>query len=127
MAAVIAALLTVVFAVALKIKRNRIGFIWFFLIVLMATWAGGVWLKPFGPAVDGVRWLPFLTIGIFFAFLIAFFGPRKPPHGRRETIDKLEEIAREKELEQITYNTLHVFFWIVFIALVGAVIARYVV
>ena len=56
---------------------------------------------------------------------MTFFGPRRPPHGRNATIDKLEEIAREKQFEQITYTTLQVFFWIVLIMLIVAVIARY--
>lgn len=46
-------------------------FLFFFVILFLASWAGGLWLQPFGPAVWGVAWLPFVLVGIFVALLLA--------------------------------------------------------
>jgi uncharacterized membrane protein YfcA len=123
----IAAVLSVSFALLTHRKGKRTGIVWFFLIALMITWAGGIWLQPFGPTWGGARWLPFLVIGVLFSMLAALFSPRKPPRGRHETLEKLEEVAREKELEEITYVTLGMVFWAVLIALLTAIILRHII
>jgi Ca2+/Na+ antiporter len=124
---VVALVLCVIVALVTRKKVRRTGFVWFFLFVLMATWAGGVWIQPFGPALSDVRWLQFLVVGLLVVLMFALFAPLKPPRGRQETIDQLEEIARQKELTQVTYITLGILFWIVFVILIIAVIARYVI
>ena len=70
--------------------------------------------------------MPFLAIGLLFANFVILFGSRKPPHGRHETLDKLEEIAQERKLEKITYVTLSAFFWVVLFTLLVAIFIRYV-
>jgi hypothetical protein len=122
----IATVLSVTFALATRSRGNRAGFTWFFLIILMATWAGGIWLQPFGPAFGEIRWMPLLAIGLLFAIFITLFGTRKPPHGRHETLDKLEEIAQERKLEKVAYVTLSAFFWVVLLTLLVAIFIRYV-
>jgi hypothetical protein len=47
----VALLVCALFALAIRSSVRRTGFGWFFLIVLLATWAGGVWLRPFGPSL----------------------------------------------------------------------------
>jgi hypothetical protein len=123
----IATVLSVTFALATRSRGGRTGFTWFFLIILMATWAGGVWLQPFGPAFGEIRWMPFLAIGLPFAIFATLFGSRKPPHGRHETLDKLEEIAQERKLEKVTYVTLSAFFWVALLTLLVAIFIRYVI
>ncbi|MGD8523109.1 MAG: hypothetical protein PVF56_18320 [Desulfobacterales bacterium] len=113
-------------ALATRSRGSRSGFTWFFLIILMATWAGGIWLKPFGPAFEEIRWMPFLALGLYFAIFITLFGTRKPPHGRHETLDKQEEIAQERKLEKVTYVTLSAFFWVVLLTLLVVIFIRYV-
>lgn len=46
--------------------RDRFGFL---LLVLLGSWAGGVWLVAFGPVISGTHWLPFLIAGIMVALL----------------------------------------------------------
>jgi hypothetical protein len=121
----IAAILTIVYAGITISKRKRTGFFWFFLIVFMVTWSGGIWLQP-SIAISGeLRWWPFLIVGFPFALLIAIFGPRKPPEGRHETLEKLEEMAGEKELEELTYTTLKIVFWFVLFVMAAAIVFRY--
>jgi hypothetical protein len=110
--------------------RRRAGFVrlfWFFLVVFLAAWAGGIWLPPFGPSAWGVAWLPFLLVGLAAAAALALWSRRPPPAGRQETLELLADMEEERELEEATYFTLTLFFWILLLALVVVVVLRYVV
>jgi len=122
---VVALVLCVIVALVTRRRARKTGFVWFFLFVLMATWAGGVWIRPFGPAMGDIRWLQFLVVGLLVVLIFALFTPLKPPQGRRDTLDQLEEIARQKELTKVTYITLGIVFWIILVILIIAIIARY--
>lgn len=124
---VVALVLCVIFALITRKSARRTGFMWFFLLVLMATWAGGIWIRPFGPAISDVRWLQFLVVGLLVVLMFALFAPYKPPRGRQETLDQLEEIARQKELTKVTYITLGIVFWVILVILIIAIVVRYVV
>lgn len=53
-------------------RRGPWGSGWsFFTLLFLLTWAFGVWLVPFGPTAWGVAFVPFLLVGMFFAFLFA--------------------------------------------------------
>jgi Ca2+/Na+ antiporter len=124
---VVALVLCVIFALITRKRARRTGFVWFFLFVLMATWAGGVWIRPFGPAISDVRWLQFLAIGLLVVLMFALFAPSRPPLGRQETLNQLEEIAHQKELTKVTYITLGIVFWVILVILIIAIIVRYIV
>jgi len=55
----VALLVCVVFALITRSDVRRTGFGWFLLFVVLATWAGGAWLRPFGPMWGDIRWLNF--------------------------------------------------------------------
>jgi len=122
---VVELVLCIIFALVTRSKARRTGFVWFFLFVLMATWAGGVWIRPFGPALSDVRWLQFLVVGLLVVLMFALFAPFKPPRGRHDTLDQLEEIGRQKEFAKVTYITLGIVFWVILIILIMAIITRY--
>jgi hypothetical protein len=122
----VALILSAMFAWATQRAGRRTGLIWIFLLMFFATWAGGAWLKPFGPTLWGVHWLSFLTIGIIVALVLAVLTPQRGPRGRHETLDMLERIEQEKELEKIAYITLSVFFWILLAVLALVLVIRYV-
>jgi hypothetical protein len=122
----VALLVCATFALVTRRKIRRTGFGWFFLIVLIVTWAGGVWLQPFGPALAEIRWLQFLIVGLVVVLLFALFAPLKPPRGRHETLNQMEEIARQKELQKFTYVTLGIVFWVVLAILIAAITIRYI-
>jgi len=124
-ALVIAGTLSYLFAHNLQRRGNRSGFFWFFLLIFMITWAGGLWLMPFGPALLGIHWLPFITVGLAGTIVVSFFAGRRYPRNRHETIDLLERIEKERELQKMTYLSLNIFFWIVLFVLVMAVLFRY--
>jgi len=116
---------SVLFAVVIQKRPLRTGFFWFFLIVFLGTWVLGSWLRPFGPAIAGVHWVAFLAVGLIFALILAAAIPQRPPRGRRETLDMLDQMEKERELKEVTLITLSVFFWILLAVLIAALIIRY--
>jgi len=106
-------------------EAKRTGFFWLFLTILLSSWAGGVWVRPFGPPLWGIHWFPFLSSGLIVALIFAVFAPKRPPKNRNETLKMLERIRREKELKKATYFTLSSFFWGLLFVLIMAIIIRY--
>ena len=87
------------------------GSVWIFLlIVFLVTWAGGIWIGPFGPTIFDVAWLPFLFVGIFITVLLAATVPPQsaPPKSEKETIEQ----ARRTETAQSALSGLTLFFWL---------------
>jgi thiol:disulfide interchange protein len=126
-ALLIAILMVTGFLLLIRRSGTQYGKLWLFLIVFVATWAGGVWIRPFGPPVKGVYWLTFALAGIIAVGLIGLFTPQRPPHGRHETLEKLEQVKRSEELQQATTMTLGLLFWLVLSILVLAIVFRYVI
>ena len=106
-------------------RGRRKGIFWLFLIIFTATWAGGIWIRPFGPTFMGVPWSGFLVAGLVFVLILASFFPQKPPEGRQETLEMLEQIEQEDNFEQVVYITLNLFFWLLLCVLIIAIISRY--
>jgi len=127
-ALIVAVILSALFALATRKRGLRKGLFWLFLILFLATWSGGVWVKPFGPVLWGVRWLSFLVVGAVIALILAVgqSRSRRKPQGRQETIDMLEKIKEERELEQVAWVTLTIFFWVLVLTLLAAIVFRYV-
>jgi thiol:disulfide interchange protein len=126
-ALLIATIMVTGFLLLIRGSGTQYEKLWLFLIVFVATWAGGVWIRPFGPPVRGVYWLTFALAGIIAVGLIGLFTPHRPPHGRYETLEKLEQVKQSKELQQATTMTLGVLFWVVLSIFVLAIIFRYVI
>jgi len=94
-----------------------------FVIIFLATWAGGVWLVPFGPLAWGVAWLPFLLVALFVALLIfALVPPRR--FNRRIVTDEQEMEGRAADEAEAVLGG---FFWAFIVALVAAVAIGYIV
>ena len=126
-ALLIAILMVAGFLLLIRGSGTRYGKMWLFLIVFVATWAGGVWIRPFGPPIGGVYWLTFVLAGIIGVGLIGLFTPQRPPHGRHETLEKLEQVKQSEELQQVTTMTLGVLFWLVLCIFVLAIVFRYII
>jgi hypothetical protein len=124
-ALLIASLMVTGFLLLIRSSGTQYGKLWLFLIVFVATWAGGVWIHPLGPPIGGVYWMTFVLAGIIAVGLIGLFTPNRPPHGRYETLEKLEQVKKSKELQQVTTMTLGVLFWVVFSILALAIVFRY--
>ena len=99
--------------------RAGIGSVVFlFVILFLITWAVGSWARPFGPAIWGVYWVPFLIGGILIALLLAAVVPPGKPRNRREAIEKAE-------MQTGAEAVLGAFFWVMVVVVAVAVIARY--
>ena len=84
-------------------------------------------MKPFGPAVWGIHWLSFLLVGVVVALVLAVARPRPKPQGRQQTIEMLERMEQKREVEQAAWITLTIFFWVLVLTLLSAIIFRYVI
>ncbi len=119
---IIALLLVLLFSTLFR-DRTPWGSFWLFLlIVVLVTWAGGLWIAPFGPTLFNVTWLPFLLIGIFVVLLLAATVPARPPTTRAETIEQ----AREAEAAGSVLAGVTIFFWIVLVISLIAIILAYI-
>lgn len=118
--------MTFLYFLATRKTGRRSGILWLFLIIFLTTWAGGIWIKPFGPTLWGVHWLTFVLIGIIIALLLVVTSPSPGPRGRKETINMLERIEKEKKLEKVTYVALGTLFWVLFGVLIVAILVRYI-
>jgi hypothetical protein len=136
---VIALLLSLLFAAIIRRRGPRSGFFWFFVLILMATWAGGIWARPLGPSLWGVNWLSFLIVGLIVALLVTLNALRDSPGkqyprverdaqlSRNQTQDLLEEVNRKKDSRQLTYVTLSIFFWLLLLMLIATILSRYLI
>ncbi len=122
---VIAVVLTGLFLFLIRKSGRRTGLIWLFLLIFLATWAGGIWLRPFGPMLWGIHWVSFLLVGLLVILFLVIFIPKRPPRGRHETLDMLDRIQDEKNMEELAFITLSIFFWILLFGLVIAIVLRY--
>lgn len=124
-ALIIALVFSVVFAWIIRRQGPRGGFFWFFLIILLATWAGGIWVAPFGPVLWGVYWLPFFIVAFIFSLMVSLSAHGRQPRTREETLKRIEDARKEEALEELTYVTLGVFFWFLLVTLVVGILVRY--
>jgi hypothetical protein len=125
-ALVVALILSGAFALWPNPEKRKTGLFWLFLILFLATWAGGLWIRPFGPTVFGIHWLTFLLVGLILALILSITSPQRPPRGRHETLDILERIEQEKEMERFAHITLNTFFWVLLGGLIMAIIIHYI-
>jgi hypothetical protein len=104
--------------------RTPWGSFWLFLlIVFLVTWAGGVWIEPFGPTLFDVAWAPFLIVGFFVTLLVlAAAVPIRSPRTPGEAIEQ----AREAEVASTVLAGLTVFFWIFLVASLVAIALGYI-
>ena len=126
-ALIVALVLSSLIALATRREGKRTGLFWFFIILFFATWAGGIWVKPFGPTLFGIHWVMYILIGLIIALILAASGPHGAPRGRRETLEMLEEVKQEQEIEKFTYVGLSMFFWVLLVILLAAIVIRYVI
>lgn len=111
---VITLVLTAVFAVGFRRQRTWQVVLVFFIILFLATWAVGVWITP-SPSAS---WVPYLIVGMLFALLLTALIPLS------RTLRK--DQAREVEEKAIAIVVFDLFFWILVIGLIVAIILRYV-
>ena len=122
-----AAIVALLFSLLLLPFRSRKSddawpaFWMFFLIILFASWSGGIWLAPFGPAASGVFWLPFLLVGFFVTLLLLAVRPT-PSVSRPPAPDVPARTTREDTDAEVAFG---IFFWILLFALIAVIPFHY--
>lgn len=125
LALLIAAVLSYLFSLRRPRKQRSTSVFGVFMLLFVATWAGGIWMIPVGPDVLGVHWLPFLLVGLVAAVMMSSSHERPYPRGRRETLDMLETVERGKTFQKWFSAPLKALFWAVLFLLIAAVAYRY--
>lgn len=98
------------------------GILAFFAIIFLTAWAGGRWVRPFGPPLFGVIWLPYLIMGLIALLLIAAAAPPPPrARGRSAAPPPLEADAAT------VGAGLSLFFWVILAVLLVVILAGYAV
>jgi hypothetical protein len=118
---IIALLLTGIFAAGFRRNRTLPALFTFFIVLFLSTWAAGAWIEPVGPVIWGIAWVPFFAIGLIFAFLLAALLPPAPPP--RTVIEREEQV--EEAGAAGFFIALNIFFWILIVGLLAALLVRY--
>lgn len=118
-ALIISILISVVFVYGFRREGPWQGFFIFFLIIFLAAWAGGIWLAPTRTSIRGMYWLPFLMVGLIFALLLAAATPPKPEPSI------ILKTKKEAKKEEVIKTALSIFFWVLIIALIVAIVVGY--
>jgi len=122
------------FAASFIISRQvpRKGFLLFFLVIFLGTWAGGIWGKTLSLSVWLRSWFPFLISGIFAALLFSWLAPQPPQVNRqsvldrKDTLEMLDEVEQQKEVEKIAHISVNIFFCVVLLLLLTAIVLHYI-
>lgn len=110
-------LLTAILAATLPVRRLWRGWLLFFGVVLLAAWAGGVWLPPVGPSMFGIAWMPFLFVGLVIGLLLA-------PSVRRGARAAGQQARGDEKVAMET--SFSVLIWVLMIGLAVAILLAYV-
>jgi len=94
----------------------------FFLLVFLAAWVGGAWAAPIGPLLWGGYWLPFAFMGLLIALLLVAAAP---PPATQSTVEIKDPVAERRE-ERNAEVAFEVFFWILLITMIVAIVSRYI-
>jgi hypothetical protein len=90
----------------------------FFLFIILASWAGRLWIHGIGPSIIGIYWLPLVAIGFIFALVIAGALLNR-------TMREPDTIHIDETVES-TESALNVFFWVLLVILVAMIILGYI-
>ena len=116
-ALLMALIITVFFSGVLK-HSGPWDAIWLvFITIFLASWAGYLWINPFGPMVMGVSIMPIFVVGLIFAFILAAVTTPKQR--------VVKDLEIKEEVPADTKVAIGIFFWIVLILLVVAIITGY--
>lgn len=88
------------------------------LILFPILWIADLWIRPAGPSVADVYWLPLLAVGFMVVLILAALVPPRP---RRRVV------SAPSETEVATYTAFGVFFWILMILLIVGIVAGYAI
>jgi len=110
---VIAVGITLIYWFVLRKKGPWARFMPFFFVIFMGVWAASFWLHPFGPAIEGVSWVPMLFIGIIISLLLS----AALPSSKRKKSAEDQESAPDSPK-----GALLAFLWLLIVILIIPII-----
>lgn len=126
---------TMLFALTKDSRTPWPELVWLFMILMLATWGLGVWLRPIGPAIRGFHWGPFVAaiVVVILLLLAAISGPRPVHRKRREELKGVEirpmtPVEEKLEQEQAERNVARCFgvvFWVLIAVAVAVLLVHY--
>ena len=114
-----ALLFTLLFSLGFRRKGPWESLLLFLLIVFLAAWAAGVWVAPFGPALWGVYWFPFLLFALIFALILAAATPARPRNAEYE-------IRPDREQETAVETAISAFVWVLLVVFLLMIVISYI-
>ncbi len=117
----IALVLSLVFAVGFRGHGWGAGLLFFFVLLFLFTWAGGIWVTPAGPLLVGIPWMSFLFVGLVVALLLAALIPTEDRRPRTEE----ERLRKEGSARAQTWIALDALFWVLIGGLILMILFRY--
>lgn len=113
-----ALMITAVFAVWFR-RPGPWAPLWsFFVVVFMAGWAASLWMRPAGPLLLNVYWVPLLFVALMVALVLAAAGPSSLP--TREAGS-----AAGEGPSRAPTTELGRYFWLLLTALLLTIVAGY--
>jgi hypothetical protein len=110
------------FALFADYARTWEVFLVFFLVVFVATWAGGVWITPFGPVILNLSVFPFVVTGLLIALLLMVFISMEPPGNTYGS-----SAVREETIEESNFLlSVGWLFWLTILCFGLVIIVKYV-
>jgi len=119
LALVFGVLFALLFGALFNGRDGAPGFLFVFLLFFFFAWAGGIWVGPFGPPLFGLYWLPGLIVTLLIFLLIAALASSRPPKSTAEA-------KAEIEARQTTETVLGLFFWVLIVGLIVAIVLAYI-
>ena len=118
-ALVIGIIFTGIFAIGFGRRGPWASIPVFFILVFLAAWVGGAWAAPIGPPLWGGYWLPFAFMGLLVALLLVAAAPAP-----QSTVE-IQNPAAERREERQAEVAFEIFFWILLITMIIAIVSRY--
>ena len=100
----IATLLTLIFALGLRRRGPWNNFWFFFGVIFLVSWEGGIWIAAVGPPLLGVNWSAFVATGTIFALVLAALSPSQST----STVEL--KSPQDSATESTISRTLNIFF-----------------
>jgi hypothetical protein len=58
-------------------NRSALDFVAYFIVLFLLIWAGGVWIRPFGPELWGVAFIRFFIVGLIATLFTLALAPNR--------------------------------------------------
>ncbi len=116
----IAFIISLLFIGPLGWRRTEEDTLWssalfLFVLTLGFVWLAAIWVRPIGPTIAGIAWIPLIVAGLLVALVLAVATPGRPrPRGALPSTE-----------EPPSAGALGAFFWVLALVVILALVAGY--